>query len=128
MKNLLFLILAEPIQPIHLDIIGVRFNLIDAVTLEVTMDKAHTLNDLFQLLEAQGIRVRSMRNKSNRLERVICQNGRKEFRWSCAMNFTQLRIALYTLVHKESSSFYAHMASNLVRHLHHHELVLCDFW
>lgn len=63
--------LAEPIQPIHLDIIGVRFNLIDAVTLEVTMDKAHTLNDLFQLLEAQGIRVRSMRNKSNRLEELF---------------------------------------------------------
>ena len=63
--------LAEPIQPIHLDIIGVRFNLIDAVTLEVTMDKAHTLNDLFQLLETQGIRVRSMRNKSNRLEELF---------------------------------------------------------
>ena len=63
--------LAEPIQPIHLDIIGVRFNLIDAVTLEVTMDKAHTLNDLFQLLEAQGIRVRSIRNKSNRLEELF---------------------------------------------------------
>lgn len=63
--------LAEPIQPIHLDIIGVRFNLIDAVTLEVTMDKAHTLNDLFQLLEAKGIRVRSMRNKSNRLEELF---------------------------------------------------------
>ncbi len=35
------------------------------------MDKAHTLNDLFQLLEAQGIRVRSMRNKSNRLEELF---------------------------------------------------------
>lgn len=63
--------LAEPIQPIHIDILGVKFNLIDAVTLEVTMDKAHTLNELFQLLEAQGIRVRSMRNKSNRLEELF---------------------------------------------------------
>jgi len=63
--------LAEPIQPLHLDIIGVRFNLIDPVTLEVTMDKAHTLNQLFQLLEAQGIQVRSMRNKSNRLEELF---------------------------------------------------------
>jgi len=63
--------LAEPIQPINIEILGVRFNLIDAITLEVTMDKAHTLNDLFQLLEAQGIRVKSMRNKSNRLEELF---------------------------------------------------------
>ena len=63
--------LAAPIEPIHIDIIGVRFHLVDAVTLEVTMDRAHTLNDLFQLLESQGIQVRSMRNKSNRLEELF---------------------------------------------------------
>ncbi|MFX4788195.1 ABC transporter ATP-binding protein [Acinetobacter baumannii] len=63
--------LAEPIAPLQLNIIGVKFNLIDSSTLEVTMDKAHTLNDLFQLLESQGIRVRSMRNKSNRLEELF---------------------------------------------------------
>ena len=62
--------LAEPIAPLQLNI-GVKFNLIDSSTLEVTMDKAHTLNDLFQLLESQGIRVRSMRNKSNRLEELF---------------------------------------------------------
>lgn len=63
--------LANPIEPIELDIIGVRFKLIDAVTLEVTLDKALSLNDLFQLLEAQGITVLSMRNKSNRLEELF---------------------------------------------------------
>lgn len=63
--------LANPIQPIELDIIGVKFNLIDPVTLEVTLDKALSLNDLFQLLEAQGITVLSMRNKSNRLEELF---------------------------------------------------------
>lgn len=63
--------LAEPIQPLQLDIIGVEFKLIDTMTLEVTMDKAHALNDLFQLFEAQGIRVTSMRNKSNRLEELF---------------------------------------------------------
>lgn len=63
--------MATPIEPIHIDIIGVRFHLVDAVTLEVTMDRAHTLNDLFQLLESQGIQVRSMRNKSNRLEELF---------------------------------------------------------
>lgn len=62
--------LVQPIQPIHLDIIGVRFNLVDPLTLEVTMDKAHTVNELFQLLESQ-VQVRSMRNKANRLEELF---------------------------------------------------------
>ncbi len=48
-----------------------RFNLIDPMTLEITMDKAHSINDLFQLLESQNIQVRSMRNKSNRLEELF---------------------------------------------------------
>ncbi|HJF28833.1 ABC transporter ATP-binding protein [Acinetobacter sp. RF15A] len=63
--------LAAPIEPLSLDIIGVRFNLIDPLTLEITLDKAHTMNDLFQLLESQNIQVRSMRNKSNRLEELF---------------------------------------------------------
>ena len=63
--------LANPIQPFNIDILGVEFNLVDPVTLEVTMDKVHTLNELFQLLEAQGIQVKSMRNKSNRLEELF---------------------------------------------------------
>ena len=41
------------------------------MTLEITMDKAHSMNDLFQLLESQNIQVRSMRNKSNRLEELF---------------------------------------------------------
>jgi ABC-2 type transport system ATP-binding protein len=63
--------LAEPIQPLLIDIIGVRFNLVDPMTLEVTLDKSHNLNDLFQLMQAQNIQVRSMRNKSNRLEELF---------------------------------------------------------
>ncbi|NHB57794.1 ABC transporter ATP-binding protein [Acinetobacter shaoyimingii] len=63
--------LAHPIEPIDLNITGVRFNLIDPVTLEVTLDKAHSMNDLFQLIESQGITVLSMRNKSNRLEELF---------------------------------------------------------
>jgi ABC-2 type transport system ATP-binding protein len=63
--------LAEPIEPVQLDIIGVKFNLVDAMTLEVTLDKAHSMNDLFQLLESQNIQVSSMRNKSNRLEELF---------------------------------------------------------
>ena len=63
--------LITPIQAPHIEIIGVRFNLIDPVTLEVTMGKDYSLNQLFQLLEAQDIQVHSMRNKSNRLEELF---------------------------------------------------------
>ena len=63
--------LAQPIKPLNIEIIGVKFNLIDPVTLEVVLDKSHSLNDLFQLLESQGITVLSMRNKSNRLEELF---------------------------------------------------------
>ena len=63
--------LAQPIEPLNIEIIGVKFNLIDPVTLEVVLDKSHSLNDLFQLLESQGITVLSMRNKSNRLEELF---------------------------------------------------------
>ncbi len=63
--------LAAPIEPLNIEIIGVKFNLVDSMTLEVTLDKAHSMNDLFQLLESQNIQVRSMRNKSNRLEELF---------------------------------------------------------
>ncbi|AOA57550.1 ABC transporter ATP-binding protein [Acinetobacter larvae] len=63
--------LAKPIEPLQIEIIGLTFNLIDPLTLEVTMDKSHHLNDLFLLFQAQGIEVRSMRNKSNRLEELF---------------------------------------------------------
>ncbi|MEG0651203.1 MAG: ABC transporter ATP-binding protein, partial [Acinetobacter sp.] len=51
--------------------LGFTFNLIDPVTLEITMDKAHSMNDLFLLLQSQNIQVSSMRNKSNRLEELF---------------------------------------------------------
>ncbi len=63
--------LAAPVTAIDCNIIGFQFNLIDAVTLEVTMDKAHSINDLFLVLQSQEIQVKSMRNKSNRLEELF---------------------------------------------------------
>ncbi|RLV61335.1 ABC transporter ATP-binding protein [Parashewanella curva] len=45
--------------------------LIDKHTLEVDVEKAHGLNDLFALLSEQGISVISMRNKANRLEELF---------------------------------------------------------
>lgn len=46
---------------------------VDAHTLEVTLDKAQgqTANALFEQLSAAGIRVQSLRNKSNRLEALF---------------------------------------------------------
>ncbi|MEB3766176.1 ABC transporter ATP-binding protein [Acinetobacter sp. MD2] len=63
--------LAAPIEPLHIDLIGIQFNLIDPMTLEVKMDKSHSLNEIFQLFENLGIQVRSMRNKANRLEELF---------------------------------------------------------
>lgn len=97
--------LAAPIEPLNIEIIGVKFNLVDPMTLEVTLDKAHSMNDLFQLLESQNIQVRSMRNKSNRLEELFVKMVEKKSGWSCTMNINQLGVALYTIVHKEVRRF-----------------------
>lgn len=47
------------------------FTLVDDTTLEVVVEKTSALNDLFAYLESCGIRVASMRNKSNRLEELF---------------------------------------------------------
>ncbi len=39
--------------------------------LEVTIDAEHDLNELFELLSRQGIRIMSLRNKANRLEELF---------------------------------------------------------
>ena len=43
------------------------------------------------------------------------------------MNFTQLRIALYTLVQKRNSQIYENLAADFITACDYHELVLCDF-
>ncbi len=43
----------------------------DNTTLEVEIEKQHSINDLFSRLTDQGIQVASMRNKSNRLEELF---------------------------------------------------------
>lgn len=63
--------LANPIDDFHLNIIGFQFELIDPCTLQVTMDKAHSINDLFSIFEANGLVISSMRNKANRLEELF---------------------------------------------------------
>lgn len=44
---------------------------VDTMTLEVDLVKGQKINDLFRLLSEAGIRISSMRNKSNRLEELF---------------------------------------------------------
>ena len=61
----------QPVEnKIHLNNV-VGYQRIDPLTLEVTLDKGDSLNDVFAQLSAQGVMVASMRNKSNRLEELF---------------------------------------------------------
>ena len=48
-----------------------KTHLIDANTLELQVNNNLTLNEVFQVLSQKGIRVHSMRNKTNRLEELF---------------------------------------------------------
>ena len=62
--------LATPLQAApHLQDWPVR--LVDERTLEIDVEKSHSLNDVFARLTALGIAVHSMRNKANRLEELF---------------------------------------------------------
>jgi ABC-2 type transport system ATP-binding protein len=50
---------------------GMEFHLRDPYTLEASLPKKKSLNALFAALDDAGIRVRSMRNKANRLEELF---------------------------------------------------------
>ena len=50
---------------------GFVLNHVDDCTLEVEMDREHTINGLFDALSRNGIEVISLRNKQNRLERLF---------------------------------------------------------
>src|SRR5690606_18568844 len=50
---------------------GAEVRAVDPHTLEVDMPRAMDLNRVFAALDGAGIRVRSMRNKSNRLEELF---------------------------------------------------------
>lgn len=67
---------AEPIVP------GFQTNLLDKTTLEVIVQSGQSINDLFMLLSQQQMQVRSMRNKTNRLEELFIHlvNGNKRVR------------------------------------------------
>ncbi|ELA08913.1 ABC transporter-like protein [Moraxella macacae 0408225] len=69
-KESFILDLAKPVNNIVLTGM-VRFVQIDAKTLEITLNKGATLNQVFAQLSAQNIDVVSMRNKTNRLEALF---------------------------------------------------------
>ena len=48
-----------------------HYQKIDTQSLEVTLKKGESLNDVFAQLSNQGVQIASMRNKSNRLEELF---------------------------------------------------------
>ena len=50
---------------------GVTVKMVDEKSLEVTLTSPHDMNELFSELERAGIRISSMRNKTNRLEQLF---------------------------------------------------------
>ncbi|PQJ67892.1 ABC transporter ATP-binding protein [Photobacterium angustum] len=53
------------------NLIGFNSLLVDSATLEIELKKGESLNPVFSQLTEQGIEVKSMRNKSNRLEELF---------------------------------------------------------
>lgn len=53
------------------EIMGYKYSLEDEVTLIVEVERNQGINDIFKQLSEQGIKVLSMRNKSNRLEELF---------------------------------------------------------
>jgi ABC-2 type transport system ATP-binding protein len=54
-----------------------EISLEDSTTLNVTIKKDQSINDLFNHLSTQGILVTSMRNQSNRLEEMFIEMVKK---------------------------------------------------
>lgn len=54
-----------------IEISGYNYTLPDASTLEVEVERNQGLNQVFEQLSTQGVKVLSMRNKSNRLEELF---------------------------------------------------------
>ena len=76
-KETFILDLANPLEkPVNLPHCAIKQ--IDKTTLEIDITKKHSLNELFKSLETEGVKVMSMRNKTNRLEELfvnLVKNG-----------------------------------------------------
>lgn len=60
-------------NPLHSVDLPAKFvaTLLDPLSLQVTLQKGQSLNEVFLLLHAQGVQVMSLRNKANRLEELF---------------------------------------------------------
>lgn len=64
--------LREPLAQLpELDLPGITLKQVDPQTIELSVQKDHSLNDAFGMLSQHGILISSMRNKSNRLEELF---------------------------------------------------------
>jgi ABC-2 type transport system ATP-binding protein len=66
-----FLLDTREALPESFALAGFRARRVEGHTLEVEIDKAQNLNDVFAALSSRGIEVLSMRNKANRLEELF---------------------------------------------------------
>ena len=62
--------LDQPVSEVP-EVDGFRIKMVDDSCLEVEMDKQQSVNTLFDLLSSMNMQVKSMRNKSNRLEQLF---------------------------------------------------------
>jgi ABC-2 type transport system ATP-binding protein len=68
-----FVLDLETSAPPELEIEGYQHRLADATTLEVDVSKERSLNEVFEILSRQDVKVLSMRNKANRLEELFVE-------------------------------------------------------
>lgn len=80
LKNEKFILYTENKIPKDLNLNGHNFNLIDDNTLEVSISTESNINSLIQDLSKKDIRVKSLKNKTGRLEelfmRLVDKNGK----------------------------------------------------
>jgi len=69
-KEIFILDLINPVETLP-ELSGFTSKLIDPSTIEVEVKRKKSINDLFKLFSAHNINVCSMRNKSNRLEKLF---------------------------------------------------------
>ncbi len=63
--------LSEPLQAIPENIDGLTFTAINPLTLEVEIEKPHTVTTVFDILKTHNLQVETLRNKANRLEELF---------------------------------------------------------
>lgn len=63
--------LSEPLNNTPDDIVGLTFKVINPLTLEIEIEKPHSVTTVFEILKTHNINVETLRNKANRLEELF---------------------------------------------------------